>query len=191
MSRWRHSALRGFWSGRAQSAALGIGGIVVLLALWWLGHGLFASQDAIAQRFEPQAAFESLWQLLQRPVLLEHISVSLVRVLVGLALALLIGIPLGLLVGSLRWLDTATTPAFQFLRMISPLSWMPIAVMVLGVGDKPIYFLLTFAALWPIVLNTAAGVKQLDARWLQLTRSLSATRLVRCWLYEEESRPAT
>jgi NitT/TauT family transport system permease protein len=52
---------------------------------------------------------------------------------------------------------------------------MPIAVMVFGVGDKPVYFLLAFAAVWPILLSTASGVQQLDARWLQLARSLSAT----------------
>ena len=89
------------------------------------------------------------------------------RVLLGLFLALLVGVPLGLLVGASRNLEAATTPAFQFLRMISPLSWMPIAVMLMGVGDQPIYFLLAFAALWPILLNTAAGVRQLDPRWLQ------------------------
>src|SRR3546814_5513329 len=60
--------------------------------------------------------------------------------------------------------------------MISPLSWMPIAVMVFGIGDEPIYFLLTFAAIWPIILNTAAGVHQPDPKWLLLARSLSATR---------------
>ncbi|MBN9559879.1 MAG: ABC transporter permease [Alphaproteobacteria bacterium] len=108
--------------------------------------------------------------------LLVHVAVSLRRVLVGLGFALAIGVPLGLAVGSLRVLEAATSPAFQFLRMISPLSWMPIAVMVFGIGDQPIYFLLAFAAVWPILLNTAAGVRQLDARWLQLARSLSATR---------------
>ncbi len=71
----------------------------------------------------------------------------------------------------------ATSIAFQFLRMISPLSWMPVAVMVLGVGDYPIYFLLTFAAVWPILLSTAAGVRSLDPVWLLLSRSLAATRL--------------
>lgn len=81
-----------------------------------------------------------------------------------------------LLVGRSRTLEAATTPAFQFLRMISPLSWMPIVVMLMGVGDQPIYFLLAFAAVWPIMLNTAAGVRQLDPRWLQLSSSLSATR---------------
>src|SRR3989442_7659809 len=48
--------------------------------------------------------------------------------------------------------------------------------MVLGVGDAPVYFLLAFAAVWPILLSTAAGVAQLDRNWLLLARSLSATR---------------
>ena len=53
---------------------------------------------------------------------------------------------------------------------------LALAVMVLGVGNAPVYFLLAFAAVWPILLNTAAGVAQLDKNWLLLARSLSATR---------------
>src|SRR5690606_22844842 len=87
-----------------------------------------------------------------------------------------IGVPVGLAVGGSRTLENASSTAFQFLRMISPLSWMPIAVMVFGIGDAPIYFLLTFAAVWPIMLNTAAGVRQLDPKWLMLAKSLSAPR---------------
>jgi NitT/TauT family transport system permease protein len=86
------------------------------------------------------------------------------------------GVPLGVLTGLSKRFAKGTTPLFQFLRMVSPLSWMPIAVMVLGVGDAPVYFLLAFAAVWPMLLNTAAGVAQLDPNWLLLARSLSATR---------------
>lgn len=155
---------------------LGVAGLLCLLLLWWLGVRLFGSADGLAARFAPEATLASLVELLGRGELYEHVFVSLQRILVGLLLALLIGVPLGLLVGSYRHLEAATTPAFQFLRMISPLSWMPVVVMLMGVGDQPIYFLLTFAAIWPILLNTAAGVRQLDPRWLQLSRSLSATR---------------
>ncbi|WP_201190379.1 ABC transporter permease [Pseudomonas fluorescens] len=155
---------------------LGVAGLLCLLLSWWLGVRLFGSADGLAARFAPEATLASLVELLGRGELYEHVFVSLQRILVGLLLALLIGVPLGLLVGSYRHLEAATTPAFQFLRMISPLSWMPVVVMLMGVGDQPIYFLLTFAAIWPILLNTAAGVRQLDPRWLQLSRSLSATR---------------
>ncbi|KAF1072573.1 MAG: Bicarbonate transport system permease protein CmpB [Pseudomonas citronellolis] len=152
----------------------GLAGLLVLLGLWWLGVRLFAG-NGLGQLFSPQATFVSLGELLLRAELYQHVLVSLKRVLIGLLLALAVGVPLGLLVGASRLLEASTTPAFQFLRMISPLSWMPIAVMLMGVGDAPIYFLLAFAAVWPILLNTAAGVRQLDPRWLQLSRSLSAT----------------
>ena len=155
---------------------LGVAGLLCLLLLWWLGVHLLGGNDSLALRFSPEATLASLGDLLLRPELYEHVLVSLKRILVGLLMALLIGVPLGLMIGSYRHLEAATTPAFQFLRMISPLSWMPVVVMLMGVGDQPIYFLLTFAAVWPILLNTVAGVRQLDPRWLQLSRSLSATR---------------
>lgn len=155
---------------------LGLCGLAGLLVLWWLGVKVFGEADGLSARFSLEATCSSLWELLGRSELYLHIAVSLKRIFVGLFLALLVGVPLGLLVGSSRNLEAATTPAFQFLRMISPLSWMPIVVMLMGVGDQPIYFLLAFAAVWPIMLNTAAGVRQLDPRWLQLSKSLSATR---------------
>jgi NitT/TauT family transport system permease protein len=60
--------------------------------------------------------------------------------------------------------------------MIFSLSWMPLAVMVLGIGDLPVYFLLTIAAIWPLILNTSAGVTSVDRRWLLLSKSLCATQ---------------
>lgn len=162
--------------GLAARCALGAGGLAVLLALWWLGTDVLSPEGGMARRFSPGATFASLGELLTGSELPAHILVSLRRIAVGLAFALAIGVPLGLAIGSYRRLEAAVSPAMQFLRMISPLSWMPIAVMVFGVGDDPVYFLLTFAAVWPIVLNTAAGVQQLDPRWLLLAQSVAATR---------------
>lgn len=160
---------------RLVRVVLGISGLAVLLCLWWVGTDVLTAPGSFVRRFSPSTGIVSLGDLLISSDLPVHVYVSLTRILVGLAFALLIGVPVGLAVGSLGWLEAATTPAFQFLRMISPLSWMPVAVMVFGVGDDPIYFLLAFAAVWPILLSTAAGVRQLDSRWLQLARSLAAT----------------
>ncbi|WP_068639196.1 ABC transporter permease [Thauera butanivorans] len=151
-------------------------GLALAAALWAAATLLLANETPILANFAPAEAFRALSRLAIDPVMWEHIGVSLQRVAVGLAAALAIGVPAGVLTGVSRVFAQATTPLFQFLRMISPLSWMPIAVMVLGVGDAPVYFLLAFAAVWPILLNTAAGVAQLDRNWLMLARSLSATR---------------
>lgn len=156
--------------------ACGMAGLAALVTLWSLGTWLLESRVPLAASLAPGATFHSLVELVFSGQLNTHALMSLQRVLVGLGLALLIGVPVGLAVGSSRLLESASGTAFQFLRMISPLSWMPVAVMVFGIGDAPIYFLLTFAAVWPVMLNTAAGVRQLDPKWLMLARSLSATR---------------
>ena len=127
-------------------AGLGLAGLALLLALWWAATDLLAAEGSFARRFSPGDALPALAALVTGPDLWTHVAVSLKRVLVGLGLALLAGVPLGLLIGASRLAEAAATPAFQFLRMISPLSWMPIAVLVFGVGDAPIYFLLAFAA---------------------------------------------
>ncbi len=157
-------------------AVLGVMGMLVLLGMWWLLTVPFSAAGGMGQRFAPGPSLSTLFSMLQGHEIWIHISVSLQRVAVGLGFALLVGVPLGLLLGASSMMNATLSPAFQFLRMISPLSWMPIAVMAFGVGDKPVYFLLAFAAMWPILLNTLAGVKQLDGRWLQLAQSLSATR---------------
>lgn len=174
-SRQRPEAAASIARGRVLHIALGLGGLALLLVLWWLATDVVAAEGSFGHRFSPTIALPALVRLLGSDLPL-HIFVSLKRVAVGLALALLIGVPVGLMVGTSRMTEAATTPAFQFLRMISPLSWMPIAVMIFGIGDAPIYFMLAFAAIWPILLNTAAGVRQLDPHWLLLARSLSATR---------------
>ncbi|PLC52087.1 ABC transporter permease [Pollutimonas nitritireducens] len=157
-------------------AVLGLGGLLVLIALWASGTHWLQGNIALAGLLSPGETFKSLYELLVQNQLTLHTLTSMKRVLIGLGLALMLGVPIGLAIGTSRALENCTGSAFQFLRMISPLSWMPIAVMVFGIGDAPIYFLLTFAAVWPIILNTAAGVRQLDPKWLMLAKSLSATR---------------
>jgi NitT/TauT family transport system permease protein len=169
------------WTAPLWQTIRGLFGLVVLLGLWWLGTSILPAEGSFARQFSPAVAIPKLAELLTGSDLPTHILVSLKRVFVGLGLALLIGVPTGLAVGTSSLLNQATSPAFQFLRMISPLSWMPLAVMVFGVGDPPIYFLLAFAAVWPILLNTAEAVRKLDPSWIRLSQSLAATRFETLW----------
>ncbi|MEI9948426.1 MAG: ABC transporter permease [Pseudomonadota bacterium] len=159
----------------ASRAWLGGAGILLLGALWW-AVAAGAEVGGMGERFAPLAVLAVLFDLVRHAALWPHVAVSLERVAIGLFTALLVGVPLGIAIGSSRWFDRLTSPSIQFLRMVSPISWMPLAVMVFGVGDRPIWFLLAFAATWPILLATAAGVRALDPRWLELARSLAATR---------------
>nr|WP_233518924.1 ABC transporter permease [Paraburkholderia xenovorans] len=168
-------------SGWLARTLLGLTGLAGIVAIWWLAIHLIARPDSLAAQFSPGRALAALPSLVTEDRLLVHIATSLRRIAIGLAWALLIGVPLGFLIGRIKAFDTALSPTLQFLRMISPLSWMPIAVMSLGVGDRAVYFLLAFAAVWPLVMSTAAGVTQIDRRWLQLAESLAATRGEMLW----------
>lgn len=163
------------------SSSIGLVGFVATAALWWLATHLLTAQGSLGRLFSPDAALMSLPSLVSDDHLLTHAFVSLRRIGISLSLALAVGVPLGLLVGRVKWLDTALSPTFQFLRMVSPLSWMPTAIMSLGIGERSICFLLGFAALWPVLMSTSAGVAQIDRRWLQLGASLAATRREMLW----------
>jgi NitT/TauT family transport system permease protein len=160
-------------------------GLGVALLAWSLGIHWLARDMPIAESFAPGSSFTALSEMFRSGVIWPHLWTSLRRVAVALLCACAVGIPLGVLSGAVRRFAQATSPLFQLLRMISPLSWVPLAVMFLGIGDAPVYFLLSFAAVWPILLNTAAklsrkytaaGVTSLDPNWMMLARSLSATR---------------
>jgi NitT/TauT family transport system permease protein len=151
-------------------------GLALALALWWsLVHGL-GGQSLMAARFSPENTWHAAVELWRGGEIWGHAGASLQRVGLGLLFALLVGVPLGLLAGSWRAFNQSTSTVFQFLRMISPLSWMPVAVMALGVGEAPVVFLLAFAAVWPIVLNVSAGIAAIDPQWLTLADSLGASR---------------
>ncbi len=161
---------------RSIKIPLPLWGLAFGLLIWWLFTTPLWYSDPIRVDFSPERTVVSLIQLFSTGAILPHIIDSLRRVLVGLLAAIAIGVPLGILLGLSRSLDQATSALFQFVRMISPLSWMPIAVMVLGIGDLPVYFLLTIAAVWSLILNTSAGVVAVERHWLLLSKSLCATQ---------------
>lgn len=156
-------------------------GLLLVAGLWWLAvHGL-GRGSLMAARFAPEKTALAVVELASGAEIWRHALASLQRVGFGLLIALLIGVPLGLLAGSSPRFDRLSSTTFQFLRMISPLSWMPLAVMALGVGEAPVVFLLVFAAIWPIVLNVASGIKAIDPLWLTLADSLGASARERLW----------
>jgi len=149
-------------------------GLAVGLVIWQIGASLWATRFPIATSFLPQHTFTDSVRLMSDGVLWPHIVASLLRVGIGLALAFVIGVPVGLAIGYWRRLELGTSALFQFIRMISPLAWMPIAIMLFGVGNRPIYFLLTVASVWPILINTATGVSHVDRQWIRAARALGA-----------------
>ena len=162
--RWRH-------------AALPLVGLAIGLAIWWALVVILSKGSSVIAEFSPASGLSQLWVGLSNGVLLRHAGASLIRVAVGLAIAVCVAVPLGLLLGLRKRLELATSAVFQFIRMISPLSWMPIAVMVFGVGDLPVFFLLSVAAVWPILLTIITAVRSVNPLYIKVAQSFAADPL--------------
>ncbi|MFW6187295.1 MAG: ABC transporter permease [Actinomycetota bacterium] len=153
----------------------GVFGVAVAVAAWWAFTHAAAGANTMIAAFQPERLPGAVASLLDRGVVLQDALTSLWRLLCGLLLATAIGVPLGLLIGSYRRFRWTSAPVVQFLRMVSPLSWAPVAVALFGVGDSPVIFLVAAAAVWPVTMNTAAGVRALDPLHLRVAETLGAT----------------
>jgi len=151
-------------------------GIAVLLALWWLGGWAIASNDDVVAfaGFAPAPAFAALADMVASGEVWGTIFPSLYRIGMGLLWAFLIGVPVGVAIGLSAALREVTHVPFQFLRMISPLAWMPIAVLAFATWDGAIVFLIAVAAVWPVLFSTAQGVRRIDPLWFKVARNLGA-----------------
>lgn len=151
-------------------------GPTLVLAAWWL-LGRWLEPQRFFDRFALEHTFAALFELLLSGELWLHVLTSVRRIGVGLGASILFGFPLGVLVGAVPWFNRASGGVFQFARMVSPLAWTPIAIMLFGIGDNPVVFLLTMAGVWPIVLSSAAAVGSFDRRLGAVGRALGATKL--------------
>lgn len=171
---WKHLAQLG-WHLIAYPA-MGIG---LMLALWWLGGWAIASNpdtESFAD-FAPWPTFLRLIELLANGYIWEASAPSLSRIAIALLWAAIIGIPVGVAVGLFAITREITHVPFQFLRMISPLAWMPIAVLAFETWDSAIIFLIVMAAIWPILFSTAQGVRRIDPLWFKVAKNLGGDGL--------------
>ncbi|WP_419677954.1 ABC transporter permease [Aliarcobacter lanthieri] len=151
-------------------------GIVLLILFWQIlvVIGTAINDNYVYTQITPVNSIEALWNLLFETKFYEHIFASLYRIIYALLLALLIGIPIGLIYSSNEKLRKIFYLPFQILRMISPLSWMPIAVLVYDSWDGAIIFLIVMAAVWPIVFNLSQGMAKIDIGWIYVAKSFKA-----------------
>src|SRR5699024_7602188 len=119
----------------------GLLGLLGGLAVRTLLPSGLVTDDPVSGGLAPARPWSGLGALLDRGVLLTDAGVSLCRLIAGLALAAFLGVPLGLWMGMRRGAEAVAGPLVQFLRMISPLSWAPVAVAVFGIGSEPVIFL--------------------------------------------------
>jgi len=97
---------------------------------------------------------------------------SLQRVGVGFGVAALVGIPLGFMLGRFTFLASMFGPVISLLRPVSPLAWLPIGLLVFKKADPAATWTIFICSIWPMILNTAAGVRQIPTDYLNVARVL-------------------
>ena len=162
-----------FFVGNAAAGLLG------LFLIWHLLSKTLSSNPQLAAFTDmaPAAALMALLGMAADNTLAVHMGASLKRIAAGLAIAGVLGLVTGLIIGLVARLQRVTYVPFQLLRMISPLAWMPIAVITFDTWDGAIIFIITAAAVWPIVYSVSGSVRKLNPEWLELADNLGASHL--------------
>jgi NitT/TauT family transport system permease protein len=152
------------------------GGLAILFALWWLAIYVTTLNPAMSHfaSFGPGPAFKEIGHLWNNGLIPTALQTSGARLGAGLAIAIAIGVPLGILIGRSRRFRELSNSPFQLMRMISPLSWEPIAVIVFAGWNQAIIFLIAIGAVWPVMFSTAAGLSKVDPAWFKVARNLGA-----------------
>jgi len=148
--------------------------ILLVIAIWWI----------VVVRTE-SAIFPTPWQvvagaleLARDGTLWEHIGASLFRVGTGFGLALVVAIPLGLWMGWVSGVYRTLNPIFQMLRPISPIAWIPLAILWFGVGDVSPIFLIFISSVFPMIVQTTSGVHTIERRYLRAAANFGVSRSV-------------
>jgi len=146
--------------------------MALLIGAWWLI--VVEARSVIFPT--PWQVVTGASELVQNGVLWEHIGASLFRVGSGFLLAVAFAVPLGLWMGWVRGAFATFNPIFQMLRPISPIAWIPIAILWFGVGDASPIFLIFISSVFPMVVQTTSGVHTIERRYLRAAGNFGVSR---------------
>jgi nitrate/nitrite transport system permease protein len=157
----------------ALPAALALG---LLLGIWEM---VCRGQGAALP--PPSRVVADTWQLISDPFfdhggvdkgMFWHIAASLKRVALGFSLAAAVGVALGVLIGQSTLAYRGLDPIFQVLRTVPPLAWLPLSLAAFQQADPSAIFVIFITAIWPIILNTAVGIREIPQDYVNVARVL-------------------
>jgi len=132
-------------------------------------HALWSGTENLPGIQQIATAF---YELATNGALLRHIVASLFRVTLGFYLAALTAIPLGIFLGRRQLFNRWANPLIQFFRPISPLAWIPFAMLWFGIGDKPALFIIFIASFFPVLISTIKAAATIPPMYFQVAANL-------------------
>jgi NitT/TauT family transport system permease protein len=157
---------------RIKEVSLSLAVIAALIVTWWTA--VIVTQNRIFPT--PWGVITGTLELLEDGSLWRHIGASLMRVGAGFLLAVCVAVPLGLWMGWVKGVYSTLNPVFQILRPISPIAWIPIAILWFGVGDASPIYLIFISSVFPMIVQTTAGVHTIEKRYLQAAENFGVSR---------------
>lgn len=151
---------------------LPLGVAAVFLLLWEAGVRVSGS-DLFPK---PLEVVRGIIELIQKGLLVKYIVASLFRVTCGFSLAVLVGVPFGLILGWYARAFQAFNPMLQIFRPISPIAWIPVAILWFGVSDAAPVFLIFLASVFPITVSAVASVQNMQPVYLRAAQNFGLTR---------------
>jgi nitrate/nitrite transport system permease protein len=150
------------------------------------GIALFILMWAVVAKFgripDPLAVFKEALKIFANPFYRNgpndqgigwNVLMSLGRVGIGFGLAAAVGIPLGFMIGRFRFLSDMAAPIIALLKPVSPLAWLPIGLLVFKAANPASIYVIFICSLWPMIVNTAVGVRQIPQDYLNVARVLN------------------
>ncbi len=146
---------------------------VAFIALWEAAVR-FGGQSNILLP-PPSRVFETLYELIRTGTLFDHISASLFRVAAGYVISVVVGVPIGLAMGYWLFAERLLTTSVNGLRPIPASAWIPLSIILMGIGEQPAIFLVFIGTVWSIILNTSHGVKNVPKHLIWAAQTMGAS----------------
>ena len=147
--------------------------VLLVVYVFWDGAVVLSHSDIFPR---PYQVLLGIIELVQRGLLLKYVVASLFRVSIGFTLAVLIGVPIGLVLGWFRPAFLAFNPLIQILRPISPIAWIPIAILWFHVDDRAPIFLIFLSSVFPITVASIAAVQNIQPVYVRAAQNFGLTR---------------
>jgi NitT/TauT family transport system permease protein len=123
----------------------------------------------------PSVVFVTLWGMIRDGTLLENIGASLQRVAAGYLLSVIVGVPVGLAMGYSQLMDRLLGTTVNGLRPIPASAWIPISIILMGIGEQPAVFLVFIGTVWSVILSAGHGVRSVPKHLIWAAQTMGAS----------------
>jgi ABC-type nitrate/sulfonate/bicarbonate transport system permease component len=145
---------------------------VLIIGIWQVSAQKIGSSLLLPM---PMDVFREFITCVTDPEIVKNILITLQRVLKGFMYALLFGLPIGLIMGFSSTFEKLFSPAVDSARQVPIMAWVPLTIVWFGIGDGPTIFLIAFAGVFPIILNTIQGVRSISKDYYNAAKSMGAS----------------